>query len=357
MTAHSGVLTSVFTASVSFLAPDPFVSLVIPYLVSICSKFFVYNNIVTNRDFKASINFSQLLFGDSMTNERIRQIKKIALAAMFADDVLMEKLVLKGGNLLDLVYDISVRASVDLDLSIDGDFDEPLDKLKLRVESALKRTFKTNGYEVIDVSLKAVPKTLSDDRADFWGGYELEFKVLTEQTFNENAGDLNKLRMLAIPIGDAGATTKIKIDLSKHEYCQNKKAFVLDDLTIFAYAPETFVCEKLRAICQQMQEYVEVMQSNPSSRARDFLDLHLVCSRCTVSFTATEFQTVLAGVFSKKQVPLHLIDCIKNEREFHRSDFDSVKATVRAGDDLKSYDYYFDFVVSQCELLNSFWDK
>ena len=80
-----------------------------------------------------------------MTNERIRQIKKIALAAMFADDVLMEKLVLKGGNLLDLVYNISVRASIDLDLSIDGDFDEPLDKLKLRVESALKRTFKTNG--------------------------------------------------------------------------------------------------------------------------------------------------------------------------------------------------------------------
>ena len=91
--------------------------LVIPYLVSICSKFFVYNNIVTNRDFKATINFSQLLFGHSMTNERIRQIKKIALAAMFADDVLMEKLVLKGGNLLDLVYNISVRASIDLDLS------------------------------------------------------------------------------------------------------------------------------------------------------------------------------------------------------------------------------------------------
>ena len=44
------------------------------------------------------------------------RIKRLAIVAMFSDDGLMEKLVLKGGNLLDLVYGISTRASLDVDL-------------------------------------------------------------------------------------------------------------------------------------------------------------------------------------------------------------------------------------------------
>jgi predicted nucleotidyltransferase component of viral defense system len=52
------------------------------------------------------------------------RIKKLAIIAMFSDDDLMERLVLKGGNLLDLVYEISTRPSIDIDLSMEGDFEQ-----------------------------------------------------------------------------------------------------------------------------------------------------------------------------------------------------------------------------------------
>jgi hypothetical protein len=42
--------------------------------------------------------------------ERLETIKIHAIIAMFSDDELMEKLVLKGGNALDLIYRISPRA-------------------------------------------------------------------------------------------------------------------------------------------------------------------------------------------------------------------------------------------------------
>ena len=36
--------------------------------------------------------------------EFLEQVKKLVIIAMFSDDDLMERLVLKGGNLLDIVY-------------------------------------------------------------------------------------------------------------------------------------------------------------------------------------------------------------------------------------------------------------
>lgn len=54
--------------------------------------------------------------------EFLQRVRTLVVVAMFSDDVLMRRLVLKGGNLMDLVYDISARSSLDVDFSIDGDF-------------------------------------------------------------------------------------------------------------------------------------------------------------------------------------------------------------------------------------------
>ncbi len=52
----------------------------------------------------------------------LERIKKLVVIAMFSDDELMERLVLKGGNALDLIHRISTRASLDLDFSMERDF-------------------------------------------------------------------------------------------------------------------------------------------------------------------------------------------------------------------------------------------
>ena len=111
--------------------------------------------------------------------EFLRHIKKVVILAMFSDDDLMDRLVLKGGNLLDIVYQLSARASVDVDLSMSGEF-EDVDKLRAKILNALETSFQEYGYIVFDFKLTEQPPKLSDDMKDFWGGYRVEFKLIDE---------------------------------------------------------------------------------------------------------------------------------------------------------------------------------
>lgn len=52
-------------------------------------------------------------------------VRRLIITALFADEKLTEQLVLKGGNALSLVYELSSRTSLDLDFSIAKDFDDP----------------------------------------------------------------------------------------------------------------------------------------------------------------------------------------------------------------------------------------
>jgi predicted nucleotidyltransferase component of viral defense system len=61
--------------------------------------------------------------GGPVELDRFEQIKKLTLIGLFSDDDLMDTLVLKGGNALDIVYRIAARASIDIDLSIENDFE------------------------------------------------------------------------------------------------------------------------------------------------------------------------------------------------------------------------------------------
>ena len=78
----------------------------------------------------------------------LEEIKRTCIIGIFSDDFLLEKLVLKGGNLIDMVFNISSRASLDIDLSMTGEFADSLDKLKLRLENSLGHAFAEIGLVV-----------------------------------------------------------------------------------------------------------------------------------------------------------------------------------------------------------------
>ena len=52
----------------------------------------------------------------------INDIKRCTLQAMMKDELLMQGLVLKGGNALQLAYDITNRGSIDIDFSMEKEF-------------------------------------------------------------------------------------------------------------------------------------------------------------------------------------------------------------------------------------------
>lgn len=281
-----------------------------------------------------------------------REIRRIAITAIFSDDVLFERVVLKGGNALSLALGMSNRTSLDLDFSIENDF-EDLDNIRSRVQSALENRFLAAGFIVFDFKFGAKPSIVPEGHSHRWGGYMAAFKVMEKQKFEKLEGDLAARRRSSFVIGP-GQQRVFTIDLSKYEYVIGKLEVELDDYAIYVYSPTMIAIEKLRAICQQMPEYT--LQRCPSARARDFYDIHLIVSLIRMNFNSPENLDLVRHIFAAKEVPLRLLGMIKNQREFHRPDWDSVKISSN-NDELAEFDYYFDFVVERANSMKALWEE
>jgi len=278
------------------------------------------------------------------------EIRRIAITAVFSDDVLFERVVLKGGNALSLVLGLSKRTSLDLDFSIQNDF-EDLDDIRNRIKTALEKRFLASGLIVFDFKFELKPKVVRDGQSPRWGGYIVMFKVMEKEKY-EKAGDDDVRRRDSLVIGP-GSQRVFTIDLSKYEYVGGKIGLDLDDYAIYVYSPTMIAIEKLRAICQQMPKYT--LRGYRTARARDFYDIQLIATLTGMDFCAPENLALVKNIFAAKDVPLELLSNIKDQREFHRPDWDSVKNTARVA--LAEFDEYFDFVVKRVESMKTLWEE
>ena len=276
------------------------------------------------------------------------QVRKLTITALFSDDELMERLVLKGGNALSLVYEITPRGSFDLDFSMAGDLTEIPDA-ESRIFRALRDRFDSAGFALFDEKIRAKPQKLSEHQPASWGGYEVSFKLIQKEKLAELGGHLEDVRRQALVIGTEQRRT-FTVDLSKHEYCEPKALTEVDHYQIYVYTPAMIAAEKLRAICQQMPEY-PVLRHPGRPRARDFYDIHLLVTKAGVDLTSD--LDLVRKVFAAKDVPLRLLAKISGSREFHRPDWPAVMASVNQT--LKEFDFYFDFVLSELSRLQPLW--
>ncbi|WP_162428185.1 nucleotidyl transferase AbiEii/AbiGii toxin family protein [Pontibacter pudoricolor] len=285
----------------------------------------------------------------------VNKIKRLAIVALASDDDLIETIVLKGGNAIDIAYHHSTqsvsRTSFDLDFSIeDGDFKDDLESVKQRIHKTLVQTFSENGYVVIDYNFIHKPKTVKEPVADFWGGYLVTFKVVEQQVF-EKANNFDLQRRLAVPL-KPDRSTKFELEFSKFEYVADKTAIDVDGYTIYVYTPEMIVFEKVRAICQQLPQYAEVIKSHtPRARARDFYDIYLIMESCGVVVDAKDNIQLLQHIFDAKRVPVEFIQEIRNNKTIHFQNWDSVKDTVSQTEALREFDFYFNYVVEKFESI------
>ncbi len=275
------------------------------------------------------------------------EIRRLTITALFSDDMLLDKIVLKGGNALSLVHRLSRRTSLDVDFSIDTDF-EDFEDTRQRIFRALRDRFDSVGLAVFDERLEVKPKLRGADQWPWWGGYELKFKLLPKQEHHALRNDLKKMQVRALVTGP-GQQRTFKVDFSKHEFTAAKEERELDHFTIYVYSLALLAIEKLRALCQQMPEYE--MTGAKTARARDFYDIHLVLTEGKVDLAAPENVGVLKTVFAFKRVPLGLLTRIAGTRDFHRDDWPAVQASVPGR--LEPFDYYFDFVIEQVRRLQA----
>lgn len=253
----------------------------------------------------------------------LADIRRLVIVAMFSDDVLFSRLVLKGGNAISLVYGYGTRGSLDVDFSIDGDFDD-LEDAARRIQTALIDRFRSAGFVLFDYNFAPRP-SIAGPKGDKWGGYRAQFKIIERDKYEKLGGDPEAARRNATIIGPA-QKRNFTIDLSKWEFCEGKAYAELQDYTIYVYTPIMLVLEKIRAICQQMAEYE--LRTEKSARARDFYDIHVLMKEAKINLVAPEVLELTRQIFAAKDVPLNLIGKLPNCREFHRPDWPSVRDTV-----------------------------
>jgi hypothetical protein len=282
----------------------------------------------------------------------LEKIKRLAVISIVSNDELMEQLVFKGGNAIDLIYQISGRASIDLDFSMEGEFHKDgLEDLRIKIEGSLIEIFRQEGMTVFDVRLIERPKTISKEFADFWGGYRIEFKVIPYDVYSNNVDNIDSLRRNATVVGPRNKRT-FEIEISKFEYCLGKIPKEIDDYTVYVYTTEMLVLEKIRSICQQVPEYKNIVKAhNPVARARDFFDIYILLENFPLDLNDERIKNLLKAIFATKKVPLNYINKVSDQREFHRPDFNSVEDTVKSGVDLREFDFYFDYVIDRLQSI------
>lgn len=260
-----------------------------------------------------------------------------------------------------LVHKLAARASMDLDFSMPNDFPEGKDVLHARVSTALHKTFRESGYEIIDLKMLDQPNNAPvkeyDSLAGFWGGYKVEFKLVAASVYKEYQGNLEQLRKRAVHIGNS---PKFEIDISRFEYTADKEEDIIDGYRIYVYSPLMIVCEKLRAICQQTKEYGPIIlrSGRPGApRARDFFDIFTLVEHFKLEITNEKSIHILQEMFSIKRVPIDFLNLIESQREFHKTGAQSLYETVALDAGVKEFDFYFDYVINMIQPIQEAINK
>ncbi len=260
------------------------------------------------------------------------------LVAIYSNEILSEKLYLKGGQALRLTQNLRNRLSKDSDFSISEKIEDEQTFFTLFKE-AIVNEFHSDGLFVIDFKFTRKPKVKPEGTPDFWGGWAIEFKIIDKTQIT-----LSKERQSATAITPEGSeSNRISIDISEMEYCESFEKIKIKSVEVRVYSQVLLVLEKLRAICQSHPSYK--YRSKKSNRARDFYDIEQIYSKVLEKgkqeYFLDECQKHFKKVFDAKEVPLEILDKVLTESEFleiQKIGWQEVRSTVR---NLKQdFEYY-----------------
>ncbi|MEH7452296.1 nucleotidyl transferase AbiEii/AbiGii toxin family protein [Gottfriedia acidiceleris] len=293
----------------------------------------------------------------TLDQDQLRDIRTLTIVALFSDDDLMDTLVLKGGNALEIGYGLNSRASIDVDVSMVREFEviglENATEIEEKLDKVLNRAFEPKELKVFDVKIKVKPKKPNEGNQDFWGGYEANFKIIEKDKYKEYEG--NSLKLGAKAIATNNGKKNVKIDFGRFEYCGSTINKEIDGYDIQIYTPELILFEKMRAICQQMPTYLESIDKPTEfgrPRPRDFYDIYTILESDLIpdiDLQSEENLEHMKKCFAAKRVPLSLIHEIKNTREFHKLEETKLKDSILNKREYQGFDFYFDYVIQLIE--------
>ncbi len=262
---------------------------------------------------------------------KIEEVITQTILAIFSTPSPSENLFLKGGSAMWLFDNLTSRLSIDADFSVHTDINNE-SKFFKDLKSSVRARFRRKRFDIIDFEWNRKPKKIRAKYPDWWGGWLCEFKLVSFQ----HRGKVIETKRRNALIPDGANSSKVTVEISKHEYCGKKRTKTIQGIKIFGYSRELLVLEKIRAICQQHPDYAYRSSKN---RARDFYDIYELTANtddCFISRCSSQIEKV----FRAKEVPLKILASLW-EVDFideQRRGFDAVKDSVIG--EIHNFDVY-----------------
>jgi predicted nucleotidyltransferase component of viral defense system len=273
------------------------------------------------------------------------EIRNTILKAIYSDSALKENLVLKGGNALKL-YNITDRSSQDLDFSIEESIRYEKENEGKKLEDLISDAFQQVGFLVVGFEFIEKPKKRKEDLPPFWGGYKISFAIVDKEKYQDKIDlqDPDKMKELS-KYGEnlENNSKKIEIDLSYDEYVANKESYNLEGTTIYLYSPLMLVYEKIRASCQQLEDYKLV---GNKTRARDLYDIYKILTNTRQASLREAVLNqdnfyILENIFRAKDVPLELMLKLDSKKSDLAEDYKTKVIPQIASIETEEFDYIF----------------
>ena len=274
-------------------------------------------------------------------------IRNIILKAIFSDSDLKENLVLKGGTALKL-HNITDRSSQDLDFSIEESIRYDKDVEGKKLQGLISDAFKQIGFLVVGFEFIEKPKKRKRDLPPFWGGYKISFAIVDTEKYQEKIDlqDPNKMKELS-KYGEAleNNSKKIEIDLSYDEYVADKDSYDLEGTTIYLYSPLMIVYEKIRASCQQLDDYKLV---GDKTRARDLYDIYkTLTNKGQIDLREAVLNQdnfyILENIFQAKDVPLELMLKLDSKKTELAEDYKAKVVPQIPAKEIEKFEFLFSY--------------
>lgn len=286
------------------------------------------------------------------------EIRNTTLKAIFSNERLNKNLVLKGGNALKL-YGIVDRESQDLDFSIKETIRFTEKEEGKEFQKSISEAFIKKGYFVNDFKFISKPKKRHESLPPFWGGYKIIFTLLDTSLYQDMIAsqapeNMKELNRYAIPLEGDGK--KIEIDLSYDEYVDNKLDYDLDGTKIYLYSPIMIVYEKIRASCQQLDEYP---LTRNKTRARDLYDIYKSLTNSKQmelreQVLSVENFYILENIFRVKEVPFSLMKKLETKKEDLKIDYEEKVLPQVSSRNQEDFEFIFDY---NQKLFNDLYKK
>ena len=180
----------------------------------------------------------------------------------------------------------------------------------------------------------------------FWGGYKISFAIVDTEKYQDKIElqDPDKMKELS-KYGEnlENNSKKIEIDLSYDEYVADKKSYDLEGTTIYLYSPLMLVYEKIRASCQQLEDYKLV---GNKTRARDLYDIYKILTNpkqanLREAVLDQDNFYILENIFKAKDVPLELMLKLDSKESDLAEDYKTKVIPQIVSSETEDFDYIF----------------